>query len=119
MPIAISLSSIPILMCGAPLPPDDMAVAPGDAPAIWSAEFPTFNRTSTFNETKWEEYRCFAWLPPPSWLLPTHTRAEPGYGWEGAPLQSPDGRELPRPAGEAGVTIRDVAHAGYKVVGDK
>jgi hypothetical protein len=25
----------------------------------------------------------------------------------------------PRPAGQAGVNVRDVPHAGYKVIGDK
>ena len=31
----------------------------------------------------------------------------------------PDGKEIDRPAGQAGVNVRDVPHAGYKVVGDK
>jgi quercetin dioxygenase-like cupin family protein len=49
----------------------------------------------------------------------THPGEEAVYVLEGATLQYPDGREVSRPAGEAGVNIRDVAHAGYKVVGDK
>jgi len=38
---------------------------------------------------------------------------------EGARLQMPDGKEIDRPPGQAGVNVRDVPHAGYKVVGDK
>jgi quercetin dioxygenase-like cupin family protein len=49
----------------------------------------------------------------------THPGEEAVYVLEGATLQFPDGREVTRPAGEAGVNIRDVPHAGYKVVGDK
>ena len=33
--------------------------------------------------------------------------------------QMPDGTQVARPAGQAGVNVRDVPHAGYKVVGDK
>jgi len=49
----------------------------------------------------------------------THPGEEAVYVLEGATLQFPDGREVTRPAGEAGVNVRDVPHAGYKVVGDK
>lgn len=49
----------------------------------------------------------------------THPGEEAVYVLEGATLQFPDGREASRPAGEAGVNVRDVPHAGYKVVGDK
>ena len=49
----------------------------------------------------------------------THPGEEAVYVLEGATLQFPDGKEVTRPAGEAGVNIRDVPHAGYKVVGDK
>ena len=49
----------------------------------------------------------------------THPGEEAVYVLEGATLQFPDGREVTRPPGEAGVNIRDVPHAGYKVVGDK
>ena len=49
----------------------------------------------------------------------SHPGEEAVYVLEGATLQFPDGREVSRPAGEAGVNIRDVPHAGYKVVGDK
>jgi quercetin dioxygenase-like cupin family protein len=49
----------------------------------------------------------------------THPGEEAVYVLEGATLQFPDGREVSRPAGEAGLNVRDVPHAGYKVVGDK
>jgi quercetin dioxygenase-like cupin family protein len=49
----------------------------------------------------------------------THPGEEAVYVLEGATLQYPDGHEVTRPAGEAGVNIRDIPHAGYKVVGDK
>jgi hypothetical protein len=42
-----------------------------------------------------------------------------GKAASGATLQFPDGREVSRPAGESGVNVRDIPHAGYKVVGDK
>ena len=48
----------------------------------------------------------------------THPGEEAVYVLEGATLQFPDGREVARPAGEAGVNVRDVPHASYKVVGD-
>jgi quercetin dioxygenase-like cupin family protein len=49
----------------------------------------------------------------------SHPGEEAVYVLEGATLQFPDGREISRPAGEAGVNVRDIPHAGYKVVGDK
>ena len=49
----------------------------------------------------------------------THPGEEAVYVLDGATLQWPDGREVSRPSGEAGVNVRDVPHAGYKVVGDK
>jgi quercetin dioxygenase-like cupin family protein len=49
----------------------------------------------------------------------THPGEEAVYVLNGATLQFPDGREVSRPAGEAGINVRDVPHAGYKVVGDK
>jgi quercetin dioxygenase-like cupin family protein len=48
----------------------------------------------------------------------THPGEEAVYVLQGAILQFPDGREISRPAGEAGINVRDVPHAGYKVVGD-
>ena len=49
----------------------------------------------------------------------THPGEEAVYVLEGATLQMPDGTEVARPAGQGGVNVRDVPHAGYKVVGDK
>jgi quercetin dioxygenase-like cupin family protein len=49
----------------------------------------------------------------------THPGEEAVYVLDGATLQWPDGKEVSRPAGEAGINVRDVPHAGYKVVGDK
>jgi quercetin dioxygenase-like cupin family protein len=48
-----------------------------------------------------------------------HPGEEAVYVLEGATLQFPDGKEVARPAGQAGVNVRDVPHAGYTVVGDK
>jgi quercetin dioxygenase-like cupin family protein len=49
----------------------------------------------------------------------THPGEEAVYVLDGATLQFPDGKELSRPPGQAGINVRDVPHAGYKVVGDK
>jgi quercetin dioxygenase-like cupin family protein len=49
----------------------------------------------------------------------THPGEEATYVLEGAKLLMPDGKEIDRPAGQAGVNVRDVPHAGYKVIGDK
>jgi quercetin dioxygenase-like cupin family protein len=49
----------------------------------------------------------------------THPGEEAVYVLEGATLQFPDGKEISRPAGQAGINVRDIPHAGYKVVGDK
>jgi quercetin dioxygenase-like cupin family protein len=49
----------------------------------------------------------------------THPGEEAVYVLDGASLQFPDGKELSRPPGQAGINVRDVPHAGYKVVGDK
>ena len=49
----------------------------------------------------------------------THPGEEAVYVLDGASLQWPDGKEVSRPTGEAGINVRDVPHAGYKVVGDK
>jgi len=59
-------------------------------------------------------------VPPGSTIARhTHPGEEAVYVLEGALLQMPDGKEIDRPAGQAGVNVRDVPHAGYKVVGDK
>jgi quercetin dioxygenase-like cupin family protein len=49
----------------------------------------------------------------------THPGEEAVYVLQGATLRWPDGKEVLRPTGEAGIIVRDVPHAGYKVVGDK
>ena len=49
----------------------------------------------------------------------THPGEEAVYVLDGATLQFPDGKEVSRPTGQAGINVRDVPHAGYKVVGDK
>jgi len=49
----------------------------------------------------------------------THPGEEAVYVLDGATLQFPDGKEISRPSGQAGINVRDVPHAGYKVVGDK
>ena len=58
---------------------------------------------------------------PPGTTIARHTHPgeEAVYVLEGARLQMPDGTEIDRPPGQAGVNVRDVPHAGYKVVGDK
>jgi quercetin dioxygenase-like cupin family protein len=58
---------------------------------------------------------------PPGTTIEKHTHPgeEAVYVLEGATLQMPDGTQVTRPAGQAGVNVRDVPHAGYKVVGDK
>jgi quercetin dioxygenase-like cupin family protein len=43
----------------------------------------------------------------------THPGEEAVYVLEGATLQMPDGNQIARPAGQAGVNVRDVPHAGY------
>jgi quercetin dioxygenase-like cupin family protein len=59
-------------------------------------------------------------VPPGSSIAKhTHPGEEAVYVLEGATLQMPDGKEITRPAGQAGVNVRDVPHAGYKVIGDK
>jgi quercetin dioxygenase-like cupin family protein len=59
-------------------------------------------------------------VPPGAFIARhTHPGEEAVYVLEGATLQMPDGNEIVRPAGQAGVNVRDVPHAGYKVVGDK
>ena len=38
---------------------------------------------------------------------------------EGATIEFADGKQMPVPTGNASITVRDVAHAGFKIVGDK
>jgi quercetin dioxygenase-like cupin family protein len=59
-------------------------------------------------------------VPPGSTIARhTHPGEEAVYVLEGSLLKTPDGKEIDRPAGQAGVNVRDVPHAGYTVVGDK
>jgi len=58
---------------------------------------------------------------PPGESLARHTHPgeEAVYVLEGATLGLPDGKEIPFPTGAATLNVRDVPHAGFKVVGDK
>ncbi len=59
-------------------------------------------------------------VPPGSSIAQhTHPGEEAVYVLDGATLQFPDGKEVSRPSGQAGINVRDVPHAGYKVVGGK
>ena len=59
-------------------------------------------------------------MPPGSSIeRHTHPGEEAVYVLNGATLEWPDGKEVSRPTGEAEINVRDVPHAGYKVVGDK
>lgn len=48
-----------------------------------------------------------------------HPGEEAYYVLEGATLELPDGKQVPLATGVASINIRDVPHAGFKVVGDK
>jgi quercetin dioxygenase-like cupin family protein len=48
-----------------------------------------------------------------------HHGKESFYVLEGATTETPDGQRQMRKAGSAGINMRDVPHAGYKVVGDR
>jgi quercetin dioxygenase-like cupin family protein len=49
----------------------------------------------------------------------THHGEEAVYALEGASLVLPDGKQVQFPTGAAVINQRDVAHAGFKVGGDK
>jgi quercetin dioxygenase-like cupin family protein len=49
----------------------------------------------------------------------SHHGEEAVYVLEGATVELPDGKQVPFAAGTASINVRDVAHAGIKVVGDK
>lgn len=57
----------------------------------------------------------------PGETLPRHIHhgEEAAYVLEGGTIETPDGKQLPFPAGRAVVNKRDVPHGGFKVVGDK
>lgn len=53
--------------------------------------------------------------------LPRHTHhgEEAVYVLEGATLELLDGRQQPMSPGAATINVRDVPHAGFKVIGDR
>jgi quercetin dioxygenase-like cupin family protein len=58
---------------------------------------------------------------PPGASIPLHTHPgeEAYYVIEGGKITLPDGKEVTVPDGAADINVRDVPHAGIKVVGDK
>jgi quercetin dioxygenase-like cupin family protein len=48
-----------------------------------------------------------------------HNGEEAFYALDDATIEFPDGKQITLKAGSAGITVRDVAHAGFKIVGDK
>ena len=48
-----------------------------------------------------------------------HHGEEAIYVLEGATVETPDGKQIPFQPGTANINVRDVAHGGIKVVGDK
>ena len=57
----------------------------------------------------------------PGETIPRHSHhgEEAVYVLEGATVETPDGKQIPIKEGVASINVRDVAHAGIKVVGDK
>ena len=49
----------------------------------------------------------------------SHHGEEAIYVAGGAMVELPDGKQVPLTAGSANINVRDVVHAGFKVVGDK
>jgi quercetin dioxygenase-like cupin family protein len=89
-----------------------------------SAAFAQTNRTelkrADLTGTNMEIIISVLEVPPGSSIdRHTHPGEEAVYVLDGATLQFPDGKEISRPAGQAGINVRDVPHAGYTVVGDK
>jgi quercetin dioxygenase-like cupin family protein len=92
------------------------------APAFAQAAEPhrVVLKTADLTDTDKEIIIAVLEVPPGAAIARhTHPGEEAVYVLEGAKLQMPDGKEIDRPAGQAGVNVRDVPHAGYKVVGDK
>ena len=58
---------------------------------------------------------------PPGAVLAKHFHhgEEAFYVLEGAMVEMPDGKKADRAAGTGNINVREVPHAGYKVVGDK
>jgi quercetin dioxygenase-like cupin family protein len=80
----------------------------------------TVLKTADLTGTNMEIIIAVLEVPPGASIAKhTHPGEEAVYVLEGATLQTPDGKEVARPAGQAGVNVRDVPHGGYKVVGDK
>jgi quercetin dioxygenase-like cupin family protein len=92
--------------------------------AMASTAFAQTNRTelkrADLTGTNMEVIISVLEVPPGSSIdRHTHPGEEAVYVLDGATLQFPDGKEISRPAGQAGINVRDVPHAGYTVVGDK
>jgi quercetin dioxygenase-like cupin family protein len=48
-----------------------------------------------------------------------HNGEEAFYALDNATIELPDGKQITLKAGSADINVRDVAHAGFKIVGDK
>jgi quercetin dioxygenase-like cupin family protein len=48
-----------------------------------------------------------------------HHGEEAFYVLEGATVQTPDGKQIELKTGSGSINLRDVPHAGFKVIGDK
>ena len=48
-----------------------------------------------------------------------HHGEEAFYVLEGATAELPDGKQISLPTGNAAINVREVPHAGFKIVGDK
>jgi quercetin dioxygenase-like cupin family protein len=48
-----------------------------------------------------------------------HHGEEAFYWLQGGTVETPDGKQVQVPDGASGINVRDVPHAGIKVVGDK
>ena len=57
----------------------------------------------------------------PGDMIPRHIHhgEEAAYVLEGATVEAPDGKRIELKAGSGTINLRDVPHAGFKVVGDK
>jgi quercetin dioxygenase-like cupin family protein len=54
-------------------------------------------------------------------MIPRHIHhgEEAAYVLEGATVEAPDGKRIELKTGSGTINLRDVPHAGFKVVGDK
>ena len=57
----------------------------------------------------------------PGEMIPRHIHhgEEAFYVLEGATAELPDGKQISLTTGNAAINVRDVPHAGFKIVGDK